>query len=196
LTEEVILARICSTGKRGRKLLMPLEWLKKRAIEMVDPMAAKHPWLGLILLVAACCTAAALGGAATAPKIDGWYATLAKPSWNPPNWIFGPVWSALYLSMAVAAWLVWRRDGLAGAAWPLGLFGGQLALNAAWSWLFFGCESPGVAFLDVLLLWAAIIATTAAFWRRSIAAGVLLLPYLAWVTFAAVLNCAVWRLNS
>ena len=157
--------------------------------------APKYPWLGLIVLLVVCFAAAGIGGAVTTPKIATWYAALAKPSWNPPNWIFGPVWSVLYLCMAIAAWLVWRQGGLAGAATPLALFAVQLVLNLAWSWLFFGFENPGLAFVDIVLLWAAIAATMVAFWFRSAIAGILFLPYLAWVSFAAALNFTLWRLN-
>ncbi|MHB1038308.1 MAG: TspO/MBR family protein [Pirellulales bacterium] len=117
---------------------------------------------------------------------------LTKPSWTPPGWLFGPVWSVLYLSMAVAAWLVWRKGN---AVMPLALFAVQLTFNAAWSWLFFGLHSPGMAFIDIVLLWAAIVATTIVFWRRSLVAGLLFVPYLAWVSFAGVLNFGIWRLN-
>jgi len=158
--------------------------------------APKYPGLGLIVLLIVCFAAAGIGGAVTTPKIDNWYATLTKPSWNPPNWIFGPVWSGLYLSMAVAAWLVWRQRGLSGAVGPLTLFGLQLVLNAAWSGLFFGLQNPGAAFVDVVALWAAIAATMVAFWLRSTVAGLLFVPYLAWVSFAAVLNLAIWRLTA
>ena len=155
----------------------------------------KHPWGGLVVLIILCFGVAAIGGVATTPNIPSWYAGLAKPSWTPPSWIFGPVWSILYLSMAVAAWLVWRKSGLRGAATPMAFFAIQLALNAAWSWLFFGMHNPGAALLDILLLWMAIAATTVAFWRRSLLAGLLFVPYLAWVSFAAVLDFAIWRLN-
>ena len=155
----------------------------------------EHPWIGLIVLVVICFAAAGLGGVAATPKIDNWYVTLAKPSWTPPNWIFGPVWSALYLGMAVAAWLVWRQGGWAGAVVPMILFSVQLVLNLSWSWLFFGLQNPGAAFAEVVLLWASIAATTVAFWFRSPVAGMLLVPYLAWVSFASVLNFAIWRLN-
>ena len=158
--------------------------------------APKYPWLGLIVLLVVCFAAAGIGGAVTTPKIATWYAALAKPSWNPPNWIFGPVWSVLYLCMAIAAWLVWRQGGLAGAATPLALFAVQLVLNLAWSWLFFGFQNPGLAFVDIVLLWAAIAATMVAFWVRSAIAGILFVPYLAWVSFATVLNFVVWRLNA
>jgi tryptophan-rich sensory protein len=154
-----------------------------------------HQAIALSAFLAICFVAAALGGAATYPQIENWYATLAKPSWTPPDWIFGPVWTALYTCMAVAAWLVWRQRGMADALAPLAIFGIQLGLNVAWSWLFFGFQSPGLAVIDILLLVAAIAATLVAFWRRSLAAGVLLVPYLGWVGFASVLNVAIWRLN-
>lgn len=155
----------------------------------------KHPWIGLICLLVLCFGAAGIGGAVTTPNIGGWYATLTKPSWNPPNWIFGPVWTALYLMMALAAWLVWRQAGWPGAKVPLTAFGVQLVLNILWSCLFFGLKNPGLAFCEVLLLWLAIAVTAVAFWGRSKVAGMLFVPYLAWVTFAAVLNFTIWRLN-
>ncbi|MCA9753438.1 MAG: tryptophan-rich sensory protein [Gemmatimonadetes bacterium] len=125
-----------------------------------------------------------------------WYASLVKPSWNPPNSVFAPVWSILYVLMAVAAWLVWRKVGFSGASGALGLFFAQLLLNALWSYLFFGVHRPGLAFADICVLWSAILATTIAFWRVSAPAGTLLLPYLGWVTFAAALNLQLWRLNA
>jgi tryptophan-rich sensory protein len=140
------------------------------------------------------CFAAASLGALFPP--DAWYAALEKPSWNPPGWIFGPVWSALYTMMAVAAWLVWKRGGFAAQGRPLGAFLAQLALNALWTPLFFGLHWPGVAFAEIVLLGLAIAWTTALFWRVQRAAAYLLLPYLAWVSFAAVLNGTLWRLNS
>lgn len=155
-------------------------------------MSRKYPWLALVVLIAICFSAAGIGSLATTPNIPNWYAGLAKPSWTPPSWLFGPVWSVLYLSMAVAAWLVWRRGN---ALKPLTLFAVQLAFNAAWSWLFFGLHNPGMAFVDIVLLWAAIAATMVAFWFRSAVAGILFVPYLSWVSFAAVLNFTLWRLN-
>ncbi len=124
-----------------------------------------------------------------------WYAELNKPAWNPPGWIFGPVWSALYLSMAVAAWLVWREGGWRRQRRVLGLFLVQWALNFLWTPLFFGLHRTGLAFAEILLLWLAIAATAATFWRIRKPAGVLLVPYLAWVSFAAVLNGVLWRMN-
>ena len=127
--------------------------------------------------------------------VGPWYADLAKPRWTPPNVVFGPVWTALYVLMGVAAALVWRRAGLAAAWKPLAFFGIQLVLNAAWSWLFFGLHRPGAAFLEIVVLWAAILITLVLFWRVRPLAGILFLPYLLWVSFAAVLNFLLWRLN-
>ncbi len=139
-----------------------------------------------------CFAAASFGGLFVPGE---WYATLKKPAWNPPSWVFGPVWSALYTMMAVAAWLVWRQGGFATQRRPLGLFLAQLALNAAWTPLFFGLRNPGLAFAEMVLLWLAIAATIAAFRPVSRTAMCLLTPYLAWVSFAAALNFALWRLN-
>jgi len=145
--------------------------------------------IGWLLL----CFAASAGGAVFMP--GEWYAALTKPAWNPPGWLFGPVWSALYTMMAVAAWLVWKRGGFAAQRRPLGWFLVQLALNATWTPLFFGLHRPGVAFAEILLLWLAIAWTIAAFWREHRVSAWLLAPYLAWVSFAAVLNGTLWRLN-
>ena len=128
-------------------------------------------------------------------KPGTWYAALAKPSWNPPSYRFGPVWSVLYVLMGVAACLVWRKAGFDGAGVALGLFIGQLVLNALWSYLFFGQQRPDLAFFDVTTLWVMILAVMLLFWRIDGVAGALLLPYLAWVSFAAVLNFSLWRLN-
>ncbi len=124
-----------------------------------------------------------------------WYAQLQKPAWNPPNWIFGPVWTVLYAIMAVAAWLVWMRGGFAGRRAALALFLAQLLFNALWSPLFFGLHRPGIALADLLLLWLALFATVAVFWKVHRVAGGMLLPYLAWVSFAGALNFAIWKLN-
>jgi len=126
---------------------------------------------------------------------DAWYRGLHKPAWNPPNSIFAPVWTVLYLLMAAAAWLVWRRYGIGGALFPLILFVAQLLLNAAWTWLFFGLHRIREALIDIAVLWATILATLIAFWRLEPLAGILLLPYLAWVSFAAMLNRTIWRMN-
>lgn len=124
-----------------------------------------------------------------------WYAALEKPPWTPPSAVFGPVWTALYVLMAVAAWLVWKRHGFAGARPALGLYLVQLAANAAWSWLFFGRRDIAAAFADIVVLWLLIAATLVLFRRRHATAGLLLVPYLLWVTFAAALNFRIWQLN-
>lgn len=124
-----------------------------------------------------------------------WYAGLKKPSWNPPNWLFGPVWSALYTIMAVAAWLVWRRGGFPSQRAALSLFLLQLLFNALWSPLCFGARNLGFGLVDIVLLWLALTATVVAFYRAYRLAGALLVPYLAWVTFASALNFTLWRLN-
>lgn len=150
--------------------------------------------IGLAIFLVVCFAAAAIGGSFTAPVTDSaWYQQLPKPSWNPPNWVFAPVWTVLYTLMGIAAWLVWRRRGLAGARVPLGLFTIQLVLNVGWTALFFGQREVGAAFAEIVLLWLAILATMVAFWRVQRAAGILFVPYLAWVTFAAALNYAIWR---
>lgn len=128
--------------------------------------------------------------------VDEWYAGIAKPAWNPPSWLFAPVWTVLYLLMAISAWLVWKDHGLSAAALPLAVFVVQLVLNATWSWLFFGRHQIGIAAIEILILWAAILLTTGLFWRLEQVAGILFVPYLLWVSFASALNIAIWRLNS
>jgi translocator protein len=125
-----------------------------------------------------------------------WYERLAKPAWTPPDALFAPVWMLLYAMMAVAAWLVWLQEGFARGARPLGMYGIQLAFNAAWSWIFFGLHQPGLAFGEIGVLWILIVWTVVEFWRRSRPAGLLLVPYFAWVSYAVALNFSIWRLNS
>ena len=149
---------------------------------------------GLVLSLALAFAVSAIGGWVTAGSVSTWYPTLAKPGFNPPDWIFGPVWTALYALMAVAAWRVWRTLGTVRNR-ALVLYGVQLALNLLWSILFFGAHRAGWALIEITLLFAAIIATMIAFWRIDRPAGFCLLPYAAWVGFAALLNAAIWRLN-
>jgi tryptophan-rich sensory protein len=139
--------------------------------------------------------AAAAIGAVASMQAGSFYIQLARPAWAPPPAVFGPVWTILYVLMAVAAWLVWRVDGFRVARFALTLFLVQLALNAAWSWLFFAWHRGALAFADILLLWALIVATLIAFWRVRPLAGALLVPYLLWVSFASALNYSVWQLN-
>jgi tryptophan-rich sensory protein len=145
-------------------------------------------WLGLSFAVAVI-------GAVASAEAGAFYQQLARPAWAPPGWLFAPVWSLLYLMMGLAAWLVWRARGFGGAGRALYLYLAQLALNALWSWLFFAWRLGGWSFAEILLLWAAILATLLGFWRVRPLAGALLLPYLAWVSFAAWLCLAIWRLN-
>ena len=149
-------------------------------------------WLPLLEFIVACFLAA-MTGAFFRP--GEWYERLKKPSWRPPNRLFAPVWTALYLMIAVSGWLVWREAGFAGAALPLAVYGLQLVLNAAWTPLFFGLHRPDLGFLDIALVWLSIVAMIALFYPIHAWAALLLLPYLAWVTFATALNFAVWRLN-
>ena len=142
-----------------------------------------------------CLLAGGLGAIATTPEIDGWYRTIEKPSWNPPSYVFGPVWTMLYILMGVAAWLVCKQDGFKAAKIPLVLFGVQLIFNVGWSWIFFGLHQPGWAFAEILVLWVAIAATVIAFFKTSQPAGWLMLPYWVWVTFASALNFSIWQLN-
>lgn len=156
-------------------------------------MSTRYARIGLVFWVAMPFVAGWIGSR----FVPGpWYAELVKPSWTPPDAVFGPVWSLLYLLMGIAAWLVWREAGFAAARVALGLFVFQLVLNALWSYLFFGLHRPDLALVDIVLLWLAIVATMIAFWKIRPLAAWLLAPYWAWVSFAAVLNGQLWRLNS
>ena len=148
--------------------------------------------VALISFLAACTLAASMGAIF---RPGNWYERLAKPAWRPPNALFAPVWAVLYLSIAVSGWLVWRTSGFTGAALPVAMYAVQLVLNAAWTPIFFGLHWIGVAFAEIVLLWLAIVATIVLFHPVQPAAAWLLLPYLAWVSFAAALNFAVWQLN-
>lgn len=157
-------------------------------------MTVRQQILGLVAWLVVSFAAATVGAVASVDAA-AFYAELSQPAWAPPAGIFGPVWTLLYALMALAAWLVWMRVGLAGGKAPLGLFVVQLVLNALWSWLFFAMHRGALAFVDVVLLWALILATVVAFWRVRPLAGVLLLPYLGWVSFASVLTFVVWQRN-
>ena len=148
----------------------------------------------LVAWLAACFLVAAVGAAASL-QAGAFYAELVRPDWAPPAAVFGPVWTILYATMAVAAWLVWRRREIRLARIGLVFFVSQLLLNALWSWLFFGWKQGALSFLDIVVLWALIVATLVSFWRVKPLAGWLLVPYLAWVSFASVLNYAIWQLN-
>jgi benzodiazapine receptor len=150
----------------------------------------------LAAFVALTFSAAGIASAFTARSVRIWYPALRKPPGNPPPSYFGPVWTVLYLLMTIAAWNVWRvGDGWSGASPAITIFLIQLALNAAWSVIFFGLRSPGLALIESILLWAAILVNIVLFWRISTFSGALLMPYLAWVTYATYLNAGIWRLN-
>lgn len=159
-----------------------------------EPRTDGSTLLGLVGFALAVAAAAVVGGLASADA-GGAYARLAQPAWAPPSWLFGPVWIALYVLIAVAGWLVWRRAGWKGARWALTLFAVQLVLNAAWTPLFFGAEMRFAALVDILVLLAVITAMIPAFARVSRTAAVLLVPYWVWVAFATALTFAMWQLN-
>ena len=144
--------------------------------------------LGVFVLLVA---GAAFFGSQFQP--GSWYAGLRKPPLNPPNWVFAPVWSVLYLAIAASGWLVWRARP--GSPVPLSLWAAQLALNAAWSFLFFGLRRPGFALVEILVLLVVLFATTVSFFAVGRLPGLLLAPYAAWVSFAAYLNAGIWYLN-
>jgi tryptophan-rich sensory protein len=159
-------------------------------------MTSTRQAIGLVVSIVVCFAAAGIGSVFTTPSVPGWYASLTKPAWTPTSWVFGPVWSALYLAMAVAGWLVWRRAGFSAAKGALTLFSAQLVLNICWSAIFFGAHRPGLAFAEILLLWLMILAATLAFRSLSRLAAWLMVPYLLWVAFAATLHYVIWKLNA
>jgi tryptophan-rich sensory protein len=155
----------------------------------------RREFFGFVAFLALCFAVSGVGAVATASSVGTWYQTLAKPPFNPPDWIFAPVWTTLYFMMAIAGWRVWRRDGLRKARSALTLFVLQLGLNMMWSIVFFGLHSIGAALAEILVLLLAILVTTVVFWQRDRIAGMLFVPYAGWVAFATVLNAELWRLN-
>ena len=153
-------------------------------------VTARYPSLIVFLIL---CFSAATFGRLFPP--DSWYASLNRPDYAPPNWVFGPVWTVLYLMIAVAGWLVWKSSVSTGKRLTLTMFGIQLLLNAVWSVIFFGWHQPGWALLEIGVLWLTIATTILSFKRHSSPAAVLLFPYLAWVSFAAIFNYGFWSLN-
>jgi len=153
-------------------------------------------WVKFIVSILVCQMAGVVGSFFTYPSIPTWYATLQKPSFSPPNWLFAPVWITLFTLMGVSAYLVWNK-GLKNkqVKESLSIFGIQLILNAFWSFLFFGLKSPLYAFIEIIILWGAIVLTILKFYKISKKAGLLLFPYIVWVSFAMTLNFYVWRLN-
>ncbi len=157
-------------------------------------ISAGKQGLGLLGWLLASVVTAGIGGLASV-NAAGFYGQLVQPAWAPPAWLFGPAWTVLFLLMAVAAWLVWRQDGFRGAATAFKFYAAQLVANALWSWLFFAWHLGGLAMAEVIVLWLLIAATLVTFWRIHRLAALLLVPYLAWVSFAAALNFTLWRLN-
>jgi len=161
---------------------------------MIKKINTRHQAIGLLAWMMLCFLTSAIGAMASI-QAKSFYASLTQPLWAPPGWLFGPVWMTLYLMMALAAWLVWRRGGFQANQTALTLFLVQLILNGFWSWMFFAWQLGAGSFINVMLLWLAILATLTTFWRVDKLAGVLLIPYLLWVSFASVLNFTMWQLN-
>lgn len=159
---------------------------------MVQPVAKQ--FLGLAGWLSASFIAGGIGGLASV-NAAGFYGALVQPTWAPPAWLFGPVWSVLFVLMGVSAWLVWREHGFRGASAALKLYAAQLIANALWTWLFFGWRQGALALTEIAVLWLLIAGTIVMFWRLNRVAALMLVPYLAWVSFAAALNFSLWRLN-
>lgn len=162
-----------------------------------------NTWGRAVYFIVLCELAGFVGSLFTFSEIPRWYVTISKPVFSPPNWVFGPVWTLLYALMGIAAWLVWeqlrteRTKKNKKRAWfALQVFGAQLLLNMLWSGIFFGMHNPALAFGEIVLLWIAILVTIKQFWPISRVAAYLLIPYIAWVSFASLLNFSVWQLNS
>jgi translocator protein len=153
----------------------------------------QNPWIVLAGFLVLCLAVGGVAGALTASSVTTWYPTLVKPSFNPPNWLFAPVWTTLYILMAIAAWRVWRKGAVLNGA--LGWFYAQLFLNFMWSFLFFNIHNLALALVEIVLMWFAIAITMAKFWKIDRLAGLMFAPYLAWVSFATLLNASLWWLN-
>jgi tryptophan-rich sensory protein len=152
-------------------------------------------YLALLGFLAAAFIAGGIGSAATFENVRSWYPSLQKPSWTPPNWLFGPVWTCLYVAMSVAAWRVWRRSEGSAARTELTLYAAQITLNLFWSIVFFGLRNPALGLIDIVLLWSLLLTMQIRFFRADRIAALLWLPYLLWVSFATALNASIWWLN-
>ncbi|MBN33867.1 MAG: TspO protein [Rhodospirillaceae bacterium] len=151
---------------------------------------------GLLAFITLCLAVSGGGGAITATSVDTWYQALEKPPFNPPDWLFAPVWTTLYILMGIAAWRVWRLRSFEATRMAFAVFGAQLCLNLAWSFLFFALQRIDLALLEIIILLIAIITNTIVFWRIERLAGLLFVPYAVWVTYATILNAALWLLNA
>lgn len=165
------------------------------SIGATRPPEGWRTWAGFFLFLVICFGIAVIGGMTTAASVSSWYPTLVKPPFNPPDWVFGPVWSILYLLIAISGWRVWLRRGFSGAPGAMALYGAHLLANLAWSLIFFGLRSPGLALMDIVLLLILIGLNIRAFSRIDGTAAHLLWPYFGWVGFAAILNFSIWILN-
>ena len=162
-----------------------------------DKYTPKKHWdiPGLCLFISLCLLVSGLGGAITSNTVDTWYQGINKPSFNPPDWVFAPIWITLYVLMGIAAWRIWRKSSPKKIVIPLAVFSIQLALNLIWSFLFFGIQRIDLALFEIVTLLIVIIANTVLFWRVDRLAGIFLIPYIAWVTYAMILNASIWILN-
>jgi len=151
--------------------------------------------VGLFAFIVICLIISGIGGAITASSVETWYQALEKPIFNPPDWVFAPVWTLLYISMGIAAWRIWRLRSFEATGKALGVFALQLGFNLAWSFLFFGLQRIDLALVEIVILLVAIIVNAIMFWRIDRLAGLMLMPYIAWVTYATVLNASLWLLN-
>jgi benzodiazapine receptor len=151
--------------------------------------------LSLFAFIILCLAVSAGGGAITATSVDTWYQALEKLPFNPPNWVFAPVWTALDILMGIAAWRVWRLQSFEATLTAFAVFALQLCLNLGWSFLFFGLQRTDLALVEIVILLFAIITNTIMFWRIERLAGLLFVPYVAWVTYATILNASLWLLN-
>ena len=149
----------------------------------------------LIAFIILCLAVSSVGGAITATSVDTWYQTLEKPSFNPPDWVFAPVWTALYILMGIAAWRIWRFRAIANPGKALSIFGVQLGLNLSWSILFFGLQRIDLALFEIFILLFTIALNAILFWRVDRLAGLMFVPYVLWVTFATILNASIWLRN-
>jgi benzodiazapine receptor len=162
----------------------------------VDRLKRSRDLLGLFAFIILCLAVSGGGGAITATSVDTWYQALEKPPFNPPDWLFAPVWTALYGLMGIAAWRIWRLRSFEATRTAFAVFGVQLCLNLAWSFLFFGLQRIDLALLEIVILLIAIITNTIVFWRIERLAGLLFVPYAFWVTYATILNASLWLLNA
>ena len=160
-----------------------------------DRPKASRDFLGLFAFVILCLAVSGIGGVITATSVDAWYQILEKPPFNPPDWVFAPVWTTLYILMGIAAWRVWRLRSFEVTGKALAVFALQLGLNLVWSFLFFGLQRIDLALVEIVILLCAIITNMVMFWQIDRLAGLLFVPYAVWVAYATVLNASLWLLN-